>query len=132
MCLLLYNVQKVRAQSLFHQDVFYGGVTSGGFSSGMGTGSGTIDLYIEPGSTIRKAYLFSYRVGFPPTVPITVNNHLYLFDTLKCIMSVQHTSPWANPIKLYYLDITEDLLPSPASTFHIDIPFQPGLPINWS
>lgn len=121
-----------RAQTLFHQDVFYGGVTSGGFSSGMGTGSGTIDLYIEPGSTIRKAYLFSYRVGFPPTVPITVNNHLYLFDTLKCIMSVQHTSPWANPIKLYYLDITEDLLPSPASTFHIDIPFQPGLPINWS
>jgi gliding motility-associated-like protein len=121
----------LKAQTLFHQDIFYGGVTAGGFSAGMGTGSGTFDLYIEPGSTIRKAYLFSYRVGFPPTVPITVNNHPYLFDTLNCIMSVHHTNPWFNPIKLYYLDITEDLMLSPATTFDVDIPFQPGLPINW-
>ncbi len=121
----------LKAQTLFHQDIFYGGVTTGGFSTGQGSGSGTFDLYIEPGSTIRKAYLFSYRVGFPPTVPITVNNHPYLFDTLNCIMSVQHTNPWANPIKLYFLEITEDLVLSPANTFDIVIPFQPGLPTNW-
>lgn len=121
----------LKAQNLFHQDIFYGGVTAGGFSTGQGFGSGTLNLYIEPGSTIRKAYLFSYRVGYPPTVPITVNSVPYLFDTLNCIMTVSHSNPFAVPIKLYYYDITNDLNSSITSTFNITIPNQFGLPINW-
>ncbi|GIV28826.1 MAG: hypothetical protein KatS3mg027_2640 [Bacteroidia bacterium] len=119
------------AQTLFHQDIFYGGVTAGGFSTGQGFGSGTLNLYIEPGSTIRKAYLFSYRIGYPPTVPITVNSVPYLFDTVNCVMIVSHLSPNAVPIKLYYNDITNDLNSSITSTFNITIPNQFGLPINW-
>ena len=69
----------MNAQNLFHQDIFYGGVTAAGFSTGQGFGDGALNLYIEPGSTIRRAYLFSYRIGFPPSVPITVNNHPYLY-----------------------------------------------------
>jgi gliding motility-associated-like protein len=126
-----FKDHSLNAQNLFHQDIFYGGVTAGGFSTGQGFGDGSLNLYIEPGSTIRRAYLFSYRIGFPPSVPITVNNHPYLFDTLNCVMSVHHTNPNANPIKLYYCDITEDLVPSPTTSFNIIIPNQFGLPINW-
>jgi gliding motility-associated-like protein len=126
-----FKDHSLNAQNLFHQDIFYGGVTAGGFSSGQGFGDGALNLYIEPGSTIRRAYLFSYRIGFPPSVPITVNNHPYLFDTLNCVMSVHHTNPYANPIKLYYCDITEDLVLSPTTSFNISIPNQFGLPINW-
>lgn len=121
----------INAQNLFHQDIFYGGVTSGGFSTGQGQGSGTFDLYIEPGSTIRKAYLFSYRMGYPPTVPITVNGTPYIFDSLNCIMTVSHTNPNVVPIKLYYEEITADLNSAITSNFNITIPDQFGLPIGW-
>ncbi|NBW59028.1 MAG: hypothetical protein EBR41_00405 [Crocinitomicaceae bacterium] len=126
-----FKDHSLNAQNLFHQDIFYGGVTAAGFSTGQGFGDGALNLYIEPGSTIRRAYLFSYRIGFPPSVPITVNNHPYLFDTLNCVMSVHHTNPYAIPIKLYYFDITEDLVLSPTTSFNIIIPNQFGLPINW-
>ncbi len=128
MVLLPYSTT---AQNLFHQDIFYGGVTAGGFSTGQGAGSGTLNLYIEPGSIIRKAYLFSFRIGYPPSVPITVNSVPYIFDTSNCIMTVSHLSPNAIPIKLYYYDITNDLNTSITSIFNITISNQFGLPINW-
>ena len=128
---LLLSGNLLKAQILFHQDIFYGGVTAGGFSTGQGAGSGTLTLYIEPGSTIRKAYLFSYRIGYPPSVPVTVNSVPYLFDTLNCVMTVAHTNPSAVPIKLYYYDITSDLNSSITTTFNVTIPNQFGLPINW-
>ncbi len=121
----------INAQNLFHQDIFYGGVTAGGFSTGQGFGTGTLSLYIEPGSIIRKAYLFSYRIGYPPSVPITVNGNSYIFDTLNCIMIASHASIWATPVSLYYYDITADLNSSITSNFNITIPDQFGLPINW-
>ncbi|GIV41734.1 MAG: hypothetical protein KatS3mg034_1044 [Vicingaceae bacterium] len=128
---LVAAIGSTYAQTLFHQDIFYGGVTAGGFSTGGGFGSGTLNLYIEPGSTIRKAYLFSYRIGYPPSVPITVNNVPYIFDTLNCIMTVSHKTIYASPTKLYYYDITNDLNSSITSTFNITIPDQFDLPINW-
>jgi gliding motility-associated-like protein len=127
----LFITKTLVAQNLFHQDIFYGGVTAGGFSTGEGAGSGTFTLYIEPGSTIRKAYSFSYRIGYPPIVPITINSSPYLFDTLNCIMTVSHSNPNVIPIKLFYQDITADLNSSITSTFNITIPDQFGLQIGW-
>jgi gliding motility-associated-like protein len=129
--LLLFSSTLIKAQNLFHQDIFYGGVTAGGFSTGQGAGSGTLNLYIEPGSTIRKAYLFSYRQGYAPSVPITVNSTPYIFDTLNNLMSVNHALNSISPINLYYYDITNDLNTSITSTFNITIPNQFGLPTGW-
>jgi gliding motility-associated-like protein len=53
----------VTSQTVFHQDIFHGGVTGGGFSTCQGAGSGNIDIYIEAGSTIKKAFLFAYKIG---------------------------------------------------------------------
>jgi len=118
-------------QISFYQDIFYGGVTSGGFSTGQGFGSGTLNLYIESGSTIKKAYLFTYRQGYPPNVPITINGTPFLFDTTEIIMKVNNALPSASPIHLYYYDFTDSLSANITSTFNITIPTQSGLPINW-
>lgn len=47
------------AQTPFYQDVYYGGVTGDGYSPWNLESPGTFDIYIEPGSSIRKAYLFT-------------------------------------------------------------------------
>ncbi|NBV91251.1 MAG: hypothetical protein EBR91_03680 [Flavobacteriia bacterium] len=130
-CLFFTSAKTLVAQNLFHQDIFYGGVTAGGFSTGQGAGSGTFTLYIEPGSTIRKAYLFSYSMGYPPNVPITVNGTPYIFDTLNCIMTVSHTNANVIPIKLFYEDVTADLNSSITSTFNVTLTNPSGLPIGW-
>ncbi|MGB0882194.1 MAG: hypothetical protein ACPGSO_04525, partial [Vicingaceae bacterium] len=118
------------SQNLFYQDVFYGGVTAGGFSTGQGSGSGSFNLYIEPGSTIKKAYLFTYRYRYPPVVPITINGFPYLFDTTNILMQVSHKSLFVNPVQLYYSDFTDSLNANITSNFNITIPSQIGLPIN--
>ncbi len=50
-----YNLN---AQIDFYQDVFYGGVTGDGYNPFTLETTGSFDIYIEPGSTIREAYLF--------------------------------------------------------------------------
>jgi gliding motility-associated-like protein len=119
------------SQLIYHQDVFYGGVTGGGFSTGLGSGSGNFDIYIEPGSTIKKAYLFTYRIGYAPDTTITLNNINYLFDTTDIIITFSCTSPYASPISICIKDITNDINPA-ITNYSVTIPFQPGLPINWS
>nr|WP_299204138.1 hypothetical protein [uncultured Brumimicrobium sp.] len=53
----------VTSQTVFYQDICNCGVTAGGFSAGGGASNGTVELYIEPGSTIRKAFLMAFSVG---------------------------------------------------------------------
>ena len=119
------------SQQIFHQDIFFGGVTVGGFSTGQGSGSGTLNLYIEPGSTIKKAYLFTYRQGFAPNVPITINGTPYLFDTTNSVMQITHNHAIVSPVYMYSYDFTNDLNNNITSTFNITIPNQSGLPAGW-
>ena len=61
--LFLTSYLNLYCQDIFHQDVFKGGVTWGGFSTGLGVGSGNLQLYVEPGSIIKKVYLFAFSSG---------------------------------------------------------------------
>lgn len=128
---LFFSACLVNAQILFEQDIVQGGVTAGGFSTGMGLGSGSFSLYFEPGSTIKKAYLFTYRIGYPPSVPIIINSKPNLFDTTNLLIQVNHKAIVASPVHLYYYDYTDSLKASPTSTFDVTIPNQFDLPINW-
>jgi len=129
--LIILNILSFQSQQLLYSDIFNGGVTAGGFSSGQGTGSGSFSLYIEPGSTIKRAFLFTYRQGYAPNVPITVNNSDYLFDTTSSIMQVNHLAPHVSPITLYCYDFSDILNANLTNTFNVTIPSQPGLPIGW-
>ena len=119
------------SQTLFHQDIFKGGVTAGGFSTGQGSGSGTFNLHIEPNSTIRKAYAFTYRQGYAPQASLDINGSNFLFDTTKILMQVDHKVSAASPVSLYYFDLTNYLNTNITSTFNITIPTKLGLPVNW-
>ncbi|MDX1651618.1 MAG: hypothetical protein R3277_03945, partial [Brumimicrobium sp.] len=73
------------AQKLFHQDIYYGGVTAAGFSTGVGAWwpEDTITIHIEPGSTIRNAWMFVYSMGYPDELSIVLDNELILIDTIQ-------------------------------------------------
>jgi hypothetical protein len=46
-------------QTIFEQDIIKGGVTAAGFSTGQGSGSGSFNIHIEPGSDVKKAVKFN-------------------------------------------------------------------------
>lgn len=53
-----FQFSPVDAQLVYYQDTFKGGVTGGGYIPGYSDIPGEIELYIEPGSSIRRALLF--------------------------------------------------------------------------
>jgi PKD repeat protein len=127
--ILLLCGSNVLPQYIFEQDIIQGGITAAGFSTGQGFGSGSFDIYIEPGSTIKKAYIFSYSLVSPPIVNFILNNNGYIFDTTNVIMNVTHTNQWASPVKLYYKDVTLNISPE-ITNYNVTIPSQFDLEIN--
>lgn len=113
------------AQLVFFQDVFYGGITGGGFSTGLGSGSGTLNLHIESGSTIRKAFLICQRFQNPPPVYININSIPYLLDANSEITSYRILGTGYTPQKsgVHVIDITSDINPN-ITTYNISIPYQ--------
>ncbi|MCO5258512.1 MAG: gliding motility-associated C-terminal domain-containing protein [Crocinitomicaceae bacterium] len=118
------------SQVVFYQDVCNCGVTAAGFSTGLGFGSGNFNVHIEPGSTIKKAYMLSYRIGFPPTVSFLLNGTPFTYDTTNYFTQFNHKNQYASPMRTYYKDITQSINPT-ISNYTITIPDQFGLPINW-
>jgi gliding motility-associated-like protein len=130
--LLIISANITNAQLVFEQDIIRGGVTGAGFSTGQGSGSGNFDIYIEPGSTIKKAYLFTYTQRYPVSVEFILNGNSYVFDTLNPIMYVDYNqppTPFVTPIRLFYKDITNEINPA-ILNYNITIPAQNGLQIN--
>ncbi|MFA5670683.1 MAG: hypothetical protein WC967_15720, partial [Balneolaceae bacterium] len=56
--LLLALTSQSYTQTTIYHEVFYGGVTGDAFNPWTSPASGQFDVYIEPGSTIRRALLF--------------------------------------------------------------------------
>ncbi|HRO76158.1 MAG TPA: gliding motility-associated C-terminal domain-containing protein [Crocinitomicaceae bacterium] len=117
-------------QKLFHQDIFYGGVTAGGVSGGMGTGTFDLKLHIEPNSTIRNAYLFAYTVQAPKYVPYTINGKNYFIDTTNVVMISEFPNPDFNIIKLYYNNVTDEFSQNITTDYTITIPEQHNIGLN--
>ena len=119
------------AQKLFHQDIYYGGVTAAGFSTGISAGTtftdDTITVQIEPGSTIRNAWMFVYSMGYPNELSIVLDGELVDLDTNVHLMSTfNHVLTQFNPIRLYAVDIKNIVEPSkneyPIEILNIDEP----------
>ena len=68
-------VFRAYSQQIIHQDICNCGVTGAGFSAGTRTGAGSFDIFIEPGSTVKKAFTFSYKIGFPPPATFIFNRN---------------------------------------------------------
>ena len=112
-------------QYVFHQDVFRGGITAGGFSTGMGIGSGTVQLYIEPGSTIRKAFVFAYSTGENTTGSFLLNNTTYSISSFNKILSFTNPNTSFTPINIHCIEITHELSVIPTSTYFFETKIHP-------
>jgi len=101
----------VRAQLHFYEETYSGGVTMGGWSPNVfGVGNGAFDIYIEPGSTILKAYIVVSRLG-PGDGIVTLNGTDYALDA-----SNQTTGPfvtaYGDPSAVHTIDVTSDINPA--------------------
>lgn len=123
--------------SLFLQDQFKGGVSFSGVGIGYsGTTHATSELHIEPGSIIRKAYLFCAVQIYPQSgiadliqpFEIKINDNLLVTDTLNPIFVNERyiagsINEWTY-YSLFAIDITEIIEPTD-SEIHYEIPLQP-------
>ncbi|MDD2983824.1 MAG: gliding motility-associated C-terminal domain-containing protein [Crocinitomicaceae bacterium] len=75
-------------QTIVHQDIFKGGVTGDGYNPGFSGASGNFNVFIEPGSTIRSAYLFSTAYNSPPPKKIIFNGFEIYLSTNNSINNI--------------------------------------------
>jgi gliding motility-associated-like protein len=115
-------------QLIFHQSAFHGGVTAGGFSTGLGSGYGIVNLYIEPGSSIRRAYILAFTSGLNTSSKIGINGLVYHFGESTKLTSVGITNPFFSPIETHAVDFTDDLQVNPTTGFAIELFDLPDLP----
>src|SRR6056297_1715541 len=120
---------KTCAQLTLYHDVFRGGITAGGFSTGLGEGSSEVSLYIEPGSTIRKAYLLAFST-FDASEVLYVNSNSFEFSSVNRVASFSHTNIAFSPVHLHLIDITEWMQANLTQTFILEVPSQSGLPFE--
>lgn len=112
------------SQQIFYQDIFYGGVTGGGFSTGVGDGgSGQIVVNIDPTSTIRKAYLLCTRYREAQPINVTLNSNSYNFNNTHQVGSDFDLSECSSYSAIHAIDITNDINPL-INTYNISIPNQ--------
>ena len=123
---LLLTLPYGYSQKIYYQDIFYGGVTGAGFSTGISySGSGTFEIFIEPGSTIKKAFLFCNRFGSSPSTEIILNSISYRFDISNQI-GKNYNTPDFTPIDssaVHAIEITDNIIPSQL-LYNITIPPQ--------
>ncbi|HRN42307.1 MAG TPA: gliding motility-associated C-terminal domain-containing protein [Vicingus sp.] len=101
------------AQLVFYQDVFYGGVTGGGFSSGAGSGTVISNLFIPFGSSIKKAYLIAARDSSTHPFTVSLNGNNYSFNettmiTYGFLSTIEGSIIW-DFSSIHAIDITKDI-----------------------
>lgn len=117
------------SQVVYYQETCQCGVTGAGFSTAQGNGTGDFSIYIEPGSTIKKAILFGVHFGDNnvPNVPALVQ-----LNSMNLIFSDQNSlninfdafgNPFGKNISLHSIDLT-NLINPVTSNYHITIPDQ--------
>ncbi len=112
--LSVFNTLGCLSQNVIYQDVFHGGVTGGGYNPTWNSNSnGIIDIYIEPGSTIKKAFLFIGCYNHPETKMIQLNGINIVIDTSNSIGNDFNYNPLNIDfsLKTILIDISEIISP---------------------
>jgi hypothetical protein len=101
------------AQVKLYEDQFNGGVTGGSFSTGvLGTGSGVINLNIDPSSTIRKAYLIVGRLGPSAAFTVMLNTMSLTFDASNEATPGFNCPIYGGLSNVHAIDITSQVNPA--------------------
>jgi gliding motility-associated-like protein len=114
------------AQVAYYEDNFAGGVTGGGYAPDCTTGgSGSFAVHIDPGSTIRKAFLMAGRHGFAPPLTVTLNGAPYTFDMPNQASPTFFSFAYGGPAGTHVIDVTAFINPT-VTTYTLNVPVQPG------
>ncbi|MDT8411380.1 MAG: gliding motility-associated C-terminal domain-containing protein [Vicingaceae bacterium] len=96
---------------LYYRDQFRGGVSSDGYSPDAGFGGiGNINIYILPGSIIKRAFLFAGRQGNAQNVNVIFNGNNLSFDSTNQITS-NFFSPFGGNSALHVVEVTQYVSP---------------------
>lgn len=87
----------------------------------MSWGTGTINLHIEPNSTIKKAYIFTYTALNDNLNPIKIFNHTVNIPHSNKIRTIGHANSYASPQSIYYQDITQYISTYALNQYEIEI-----------
>ena len=125
-CLLFFVLSfvKVAAQNNFYQDIFYGGVTGGGGNLVIGSGNIEFEIYIEPNSTIKKAFLLFSADGTPEDINIDINSNSLLINPNTIVTSdflSLYNAPY--PSSVNCIDVSYIIDPT-VSDYIIQLPIQ--------
>ncbi len=109
----------VFSQQIFYQDIVRGGVTGAGFSTSPGYGAGQVEIYIEPGSTVKKAFLLTQRLGHVESGRVVFNGIEYFFDQSNQISAPVNINPVPNSTgwsAIHMIEVTDII--NPSQTIH--------------
>jgi hypothetical protein len=116
-------------QVLYYQETCQCGVTGAGFSTAQGNGSGDFSIYIEPGSTIKKAILFGVHFGdntiqkVPALIQLNSMNLLFSEQNALNINFNAFGNFFGKNINIHSIDLTSIINPA-TNNYHITIPDQ--------
>ena len=131
---LLFQSYTIIGQKIYYQDIFNGGVTGGGYNPTWNSNTpGVIQLHIEPGSTIRKAFLLVGMYNNPAPNTMQLNGITVELDS--SIISTETFTHMSFGGNLRYLqtgivDIT-NLINVSVTTLNIEPPVsQPNINVG--
>lgn len=111
-CLLgfVWMAGSVFAQQKLYEATFNGGVVTGGYSPGIQgpANSGSFNVSIPAGSTIRQAYLIAGRVGSAPNITVTLNGTPFTFDSSNVFTS-GFTTIYGGASAVHAIDVTASI-----------------------
>ena len=111
-------------QFKLYESTFNGGVVTGGYSNGatVPSGSGSFNVNIPAGSTIRRAYLIAGECGTSPAVTVTLNGSPFTFNSSN-IVTTGFNTIYGGISSVHAIDITSSINPA-TSAYTIAAPVQ--------
>jgi len=109
----------------FYQDVFNGGVTCAGYSptySQTTPVTGIITVNIAAGSTIRRAYLLSGRLGAAPATNVTLNGNVLTLNGTNMVTPSFNTI-YGGASGVHAIDVTAIINPA-VNVYSLGLPAQ--------
>ncbi len=121
---LIFLTSNAFAQFKLYESTFNGGVVTGGYSNGatVPSGSGSFNVTIPPGSTIRQAYLIAGRVGNAPNLTVTLNGTPFTFNAGNIVTTGFNTLYGGNSA-VHAIDVTASISAA-TSAYTIAVPVQ--------
>jgi hypothetical protein len=114
------------AQFKYFEDSFYGGVTAAGYAPTYNAGgTGTINISIPAGSTMRKAFLIAGRHGNAANITVTLNAFSYTFSSSNLASPAFQSPSYGGTSGVHVIDVTADIDPT-VTNYSLVVPAQGG------